>query len=334
MTERVHGTTPMTIRFAGRPCPKRTRRLTLPLLLLMTACAPAIRSTADKPLTTGEIAQLWIEPKDITSRDLFHGPGGKQNAPAAEKFKVLRFDATGNSPGYDVVDDQGREWKVKIGEEVQPEIVASRLLWAIGFHQPPMSLVGNLQLDGGRPEDTGQPARLRAEFDYKTEGNWSWHQNPFVGTRYLKGLLVANVILNNWDLKDSQNRIYLYGDSAAETRRRYVVQDLGAALGKTAWPTGTRSKIEDFESQKLVERVENGRVKFDYHARHKELFEEITPADVVWTARLLSRLTDAQWSGAFRAANYPDDISKRFIAKLKSKVQEGLALEKRAAATP
>jgi hypothetical protein len=75
-------------------------------------------------------------------------------------------------------------------------------------------------------------------------------------------------------------------------------------------------------------------VKFDYRARHKELFEEITPSDVVWTARLFARLTDAQWSDAFRAANYPDHISKRFIAKLKSKVQEGLALEKRAGATP
>jgi hypothetical protein len=306
----------------------------LPLLILFAACAPAIRNTSPKPVTAGEIAQLWVEPQDIGSRDLFHGPGGKQRVPAAETFKVLRFDVTGNSPGYDVVDSKGRKWKVKVGEEVQPEIVASRLLWAIGFHQPPTYLVGNLQLDGGRTEDSGQPARLRAEFGYKTEAEWSWHQNPYVGTRYLKGFLVANLILNNWDLKSSQNRIYVHDDAADEPRRRYVVQDLGAALGKTSWPTGTRSNIEDFESQKLVDRVENGRVRFDYHARHKELLADITPADVAWTARLFARLTDAQWSDAFRAANYPENISKRFIAKLKSKVQEGLALEKRAAAVP
>jgi hypothetical protein len=313
----------------------QTLRPPVVCLLLLTACAPAMRSTAGKPVASTELAQLWVEPDDIASRDLFYGPGGRESLPPEKfKFKVIRFDPTGNSPGYDVLDDKEREWKVKVGEEVQPEIVASRLLWAIGFHQPSMHMVGNLQLDGGRTEDAGQPARLRAEFGYKTEAEWSWHENPFVGTRYFKGLLVANLILNNWDLKDSQNRIYVDDDSSDRPRRRYVVQDLGAALGKTAWPVGTRSRIEDFERQNLIQRVENGRVTFDYHARHKELFEDITPEDVVWTARLFARLSDTHWSDAFRAARYPDNVSTRFIAKLKSKVQEGLALEKRAAVTP
>ena len=30
-----------------------------------------------------------------------------------------------------------REWSLKLGPEAQSEVVASRLLWAIGFHQPP-----------------------------------------------------------------------------------------------------------------------------------------------------------------------------------------------------
>jgi hypothetical protein len=321
-----------------RPTERHTRSSTaampiLAVLVTVAACAPAIRSTADKPLTQDALAQLWSEPADITSRDLFRGPGNENNRPAPNsRFKVIRFDGSGNSVGYDVVDGKGREWKAKVGEEVRPEIVASRLLWAIGFHQPPMFLVGNLQLEGGRAEDSGQPARLRDEHSYTTEGDWSWHQNPYVGTRQLKGLLVAQLILNNWDLKATQNRIYLL-DEGARPRRRYVVQDLGAALGKTSWPTGTRDNIVDFEGQRLLKRVENDVVTFDYHARHRELFQDITPADVVWTARLFSRLTDKQWSDAFRAANYPENLSQRFIARLKSKVEEGLALDKRARLT-
>jgi hypothetical protein len=59
------------------------------------------------------------------------------------------------------------------------------------------------------------------------------------------------------------------------------------------------------------------------------LLEGITAADVVWTCRLLDQLTDTQWDDMFRAANYDPDLRRRFILKLKSKVQEGLALAAR-----
>jgi len=46
----------------------------------------------------------------------------------------------------------------------------------------------------------------------------------------------------------------------------------------------------------------------------------------VWTVRLLDQITDAQWHDAFRAANYPPDVSARFIKKMKAKIAEGLAV--------
>lgn len=309
--------------------------LLLALLFLGSGCATTtMRSTAAKSLTSEELGELWIEPKDLPSRDLLAGPGGTDRAPDPKaQYTVTSIDATGYSPGYDAVDPQGRQWKVKLGDEVQSEIVASRVLWAIGFHQPATYFVGTLNLDGGKPEDRGRAARLRLEDGFKTESEWSWHLNPFVGTQPFKGLLVANLILNNWDLKPSQNRIYVVNEGVPGPSRRYIVQDLGASLGRTRWPTGNRNNAAAFESQRLIERVGNGVVKFDYHARHKELFKDITPADVVWTCRLLARLTDEQWKDAFRAANYPELIAQRFITKLRSKIQEGLALEKRPAVT-
>ena len=303
-------------------------------LCLLSACATPMKNTAASPLTAAELAQLWVEPTDLSSRDLFGGPGAQSAKPdPTATYKVTAVDTTGYSAGYDVVDPAGREWKVKLGNEVQPEIVASRVLWAIGFHQPAMFYVANLRLDGGKPEDNGRTARLRVEEGYKTENMWSWNENPYVGTQPFKGLLVANLVLNNWDLKASNNRIYQLAEGAPQPTRRYVVQDLGAALGRTRWPTGNRNDIEAFESQKLVDGVANGVVDFDYHARHRELFKDITPADVVWTCKLLTRLSDGQWKDAFRAANYPEPLTQRFIAKLKAKIQEGLALETRATVT-
>jgi hypothetical protein len=311
------------------------RPVSASLILCATmACAPAIRRTTAAAPPAAELAQLWAEPADMATRDVFAGPGGPKGGPVIKgKLEIKSFDPSGNSVGYTVVDAEGREWRVKVGEEAQPEIVASRLLWAIGFHQPALYFVSDVQLDGGRSEDAGRSGRFRAEFGYDTEGDWSWHQNPYVGTRELNGLLVAQLILNNWDIRDTQNRIYVLEDPSSGPRRQFVVQDLGAALGKTAWPTGTRGKIDDFEKQSLIGRVANGRIEFDYHARHKELFADITPADVVWVCRLFDRLSDQQWRDAFRAAGYPESLSARFIAKLKAKVQEGLALDRRSQTT-
>lgn len=296
-----------------------------------SGCAPAIRrTTGDGPAAPQQVAQLWMAPGSIARRDVLHGPGGRALAPRAdERFTVTEVDTTGASPGYDVVDSRGRKWKVKLGEEVQPEIVASRLLWAIGFHQPPMYYVPAVRLDGGKPEHQGKPARLRAEFGYDRDGDWSWHENPYVGTRQLNGLLVANLILNNWDIKPTQNRIYEMDDRRQRPRRRYVVQDLGASLGMTAWPTGTKNNIANFELQRLIRNVSADGVEFDYAARHTELLKGITAADVIWTCRLLDQLTDAQWNDMFRAADYDPELRRRFILKLKSKVQEGLALAAR-----
>lgn len=89
-----------------------------------------------------------------------------------------------------------------------------------------------------------------------------------------------------------------------------------------------RGNLKAFESLGFINRVEDGFVSFEYHGLHQELFDRrITPDDVVWAARLLSRLSDVQWHDAFRAGGYTPDVSTRFIAKLKSKIEDGLALE-------
>lgn len=86
---------------------------------------------------TPAIDELWEEPRDIARRDLFHGTGRVAHVPNGPTFVFVAADTTGFSPGFDVKDAAGLEWSVKSGPEAQSEVTTSRILWAIGFHQPP-----------------------------------------------------------------------------------------------------------------------------------------------------------------------------------------------------
>jgi hypothetical protein len=311
----------------------RPQRYQMILLLLaigiFSACAPAMQSTAAGPVTERQLAELWIPPSDLPSRDLFNGPGDPSLAPqdgATFRFKTL--DVLGYSGGYDVVDADGREWSVKQGPEVQSEIVASRLLWAVGYHQPPMYLVRHWRLEGGPRPGSKSAGRFRPDLpNAKKIADWSWQQNPFVGTRPFRGLVVLNLLINNWDLKSTNNKVYRVSEPGDGPALWYIVRDLGAAFGKTRrFPYGTRNNLRDFESQQFVTGVKDGRVQFDYRGRHRELLAGLTPEDVVWACELASRLTDRQLDDAFRAGGYAAAERGAFIRKLKAKIAQGLAL--------
>jgi len=320
----------------------RSRRLfsIVPLLVLATACAgqKVIKTTADDPNRIN-VGELWLEPTDLESRNLFQGPGGTTLAPdPSARYEFIRADEAGYSKGYDVRDAQGTQWSVKLGPEAQPEIVTSRVLWALGYHQPPIYLLPAWELVGAQRGTQGI-ARFRRETpNQQVAGEWSWYQNPFVTTQPFKALVVANLMLNNWDWKTSNNRIYDVTDSDGAHHRFYVVRDLGASLGKTTFPRllrwtpfrglgqGSRNDVEGFEQQAFIKGVDGQRVRFDYRGIHQRLVNTLTVDDVVFTARLMSRISDQQWSDAFRAAAYREPDQVRYIAKIKAKIREGLAL--------
>ena len=273
-------------------------------------------------LSEQQLAPLWVEPKDIASRDLFHGVGGQRMAPKeGETFRFDSKETKGHSKGYYVFGADGRKWKVKVGDEAAAEVAVSRILWAIGYHQPALYYVRDWKLSGG-PEASPGPGRFRLVSDHKSGEPWAFDDNPFVGTRELGGLIAANVLLNNWDLAASNNRIYEVGSD-----KRYVVQDLGGALGKTRWPIGSRNRIEHFEEQEFVLGVENGHVRFDFHGHRKRLVRRIPPEDVVWVSARLAQLSDRQLEDAFRGAGYSQEVTARYVRKIKSKIRQGLALK-------
>jgi hypothetical protein len=179
--------------------------------------------------------------------------------------------------------------------------------------------------------------RFRTELDdSKVTGEWSWYENPFVGTRPFAGLVVAQLLLGNWDLKTSNNKVY-ESTVGAEARRTYVVRDLGASLGKAkqSWlynlfrirdKQGSKNDLIDFEQQGFIKRVEGERIKFDYRGLDSSLVEIVSPADIVWACELLSRLPDTHWEAAFKAGGYDPDETDRYIRKIKERLAQGLAL--------
>ena len=304
-------------------------------LILSTGCVVSgkIQPIVD-PATPVDVSRLWEDPATSGERNLLYGPGGAELAPdPSTPFTFLQADNAGYSPGYDVKGPNGMEWSVKLGPEAQTEVAVSRILWALGYHQPPTYYVTRWTMTG-QQQGPQQGARFRPKLtDREVVGEWDWYANEFLETQPFKGLVVVNVMLNNWDWKTSNNKIYdIDGD------RVYVVQDLGASLGKTSYPRalswlpmrglgqGSRNDIEDFEEQGFIERVDGDRVEFVYRGIHQSLLDHLSRADVVWAAERMAVITDPQWDQIFQAAGYPEDQRRRYITKVKAKIAEGLKL--------
>ena len=290
-------------------------------------------------ISSADIAELWQEPTDLLQRDLFYGPGGATLAPPNDgTFQFVAFKTTGTNPGYDVKDASGRLWSVKLGIEAQPEVTTSRILWAMGFPQPASYFIERFTLTG---TDAGvkEIARFRTDVDqWKPAGEWSWYENPFVNTQQFRGLVVAQMVLNNWDLKTSNNRLYEATDANATPRRQYMVRDVGSSLGHskqfrlfamlgTRGMQGSKNDIEGFEQQGFIRKVEGNRVDFDYRGMNSALVNTVTVPDVIWACEQLAKIPDGHWQAAFKAGWYPQPEADRYIRKIKAKIAEGLALK-------
>ena len=299
------------------------------MVLIVAGCGGAVSRvrTAGKP-SASELAQLWVDPGPAP-RDLFWGSGGRRHAPPADAVYVLQSrDDTGFSVSYDVVGPDRMEWSAKIGPEAQTEVVVSRILWGLGYHQPPLYYLPSWTIDGGDGARRESEARFRPKLpDLKRLNDpWRWDDNPFLGTREFHGLLVVLLMLNSTDLKDENNSVYELTTPIEGASRWFLVRDLGAALGETGKLYPRRNWLEGFEKSGFITRITDDGVEFDYQGRHRSLLATITPSDVRWAAERMHRLTDRQWEEAFRAGNYAAPAAQRYIGRIEQKIAEGLSL--------
>jgi len=301
------------------------------LIAIAVACAPTVKRTASGPADA--LAELWIDPGS-NPRDLLDGPRGAMREavhPDVDgRYRILERDTRGFSITYRVRDARGREWNVKVGPESQTEVVTSRIVWAVGYHELPSYFVERwIGVDDRARGSQFGGARFRPrDVGLKSAGEWSWQQNPFVGTRPYGGLLALMLILNSTDLKNANNGLYdVVGEPREQASRWYVVKDLGASLGETGRFDPRRGNVEAFEREPFLLSRDARRLRFGYAGRHKELLQAIAADDVRWVCRRLQALTDRQWHDAFRAGGFDRDTSERYIARIHAKIDEGLRLE-------
>ena len=310
------------------------------LALYWPFCTPELRPSQPPELV--QIEELWERPLDLASRDLYYGPWGREHAPSAEvTYRFLKPKTSGVNPGMTVADAQGRKWSVKQpnhdpmrGSEGPVEVTLSRVLSAVGYHQPPVYHLASFTLTDAFGSRTEPGGRFRLDHaSLKDRGSWLWQQNPFVGTRPYQGLLVILLMFNSSDLKNSNNTLYEVARGEGRIQRWFVVRDIGMALGNTGRTRARRGNIDLFEREPFLTGLDNGTVSFNYRGWHQELIRgRITPDDVRWACELLGGLSDPQWRDAFRAGGFAAPTADRYIRRLKAKIDEGRGLSATGAA--
>ena len=286
-----------------------------------------------RPLRSVQAA-IWRSPGDVTQLDLAAGRGGPGGAPLPP-FRFLEEHLTGSQPCVSVRDARGLRWRVKWGDEVNSETLATRLAWAAGYFVEIAYFVAEGRIEGA---DALQRAaacvdeehRFRAaRFELDEEGvtkhfeehSWAWNDNPFVGTRELNGLKIVMMWLSNWDAKDvrdvargSNTAIFEYELGSGSREARYLITDWGGALGR--WGSVMRRGRWDChafaeESEAFVTGVEGELVRFGYSGqRTADIAEGIRRSDVQWLLKTIGPLGEQQIAAAVAASGgTPDEVA-------------------------
>ncbi|HEX6190182.1 MAG TPA: hypothetical protein VFZ40_19165 [Pyrinomonadaceae bacterium] len=315
---------------------RRTLVLIISLMIVSSASVFAQKKSAkpdkkDKQIPANAKRVLWTDPGNISSRDLFLGPGGAAMKPNLSRVTFVKVETGGFSTKYRVKDGSGRTWVVKVGQEARPETAAVRLAWAAGYATEVNYLVPCVTIVGApkphkKEYECANNGHANVRFEARPENvkrleEWAWKSNPFTGTKELKGLIVLMALLNNWDLKDSNNKILLV--NKAQPELHYIVSDLGATFGKTGgFLSRSRNEPEDYVKAKFVEGVNGREVKLAYSGKEQVLMQGITVDDARWIGSLLSRLSDAQLADVFRAGNFTTEEIQMLVPATRARINQ------------
>ncbi len=331
----------------------KTLRLVATALALLMLCslASGAEDKKDRQPRPAGVPVLWRAPDDLPARDLFLGPGGEEMKPDLSRVTFVKEETGGYSKKFRVKDAAGRVWVAKLGKEAQAETAAVRLVWAVGYMTEVNYLAPCVVIEGA-PDPGKDVERCQGggfsnvRFEARPEGvrrldEWKWAENPFVNTKELKGLVVMMSLLNNWDIKDTNNKIlYVPGEGERDGELRYIVSDLGATFGRVKLDAPVlwrirrnRNDPEDYAKDAFLEDVKGGQVYLFYKGKRQDLFDDIRVEEARWIAGLLSKLSERQIADAFRAANYTPEEVRTLTQAVKGRIDELVNIPARAAST-
>ena len=334
-----------------------------PAQAAFTADERKTSSTAVKPAS---ISALWHDPGEIPSLDLTFGQGGQTHAPRNDAtYSFEKEDLGGSSTKFYVKDQDGVEWLVKVGEEARGETAATRFVWAMGYFVDEDYFVPEMHVSGMAKlhrkshsihrDGTITNARLkRTEKGRKKLNTWAWADNPFRGSRELNGLRVMMALINNWDLKTVNNKVYGQKEAKAETVSaareekiseaamnygggdssanlvgdpnrngtdvRYVVSDLGASFGRTGGVSSrSKGKLKDYQKDSFIRAATPETVDFVMRTKPAGILRIFKPNYYRQRTAMADTVeniprADAKWIGAQLARLTPEQIRSAFQA--------------------
>jgi hypothetical protein len=319
------------------------------IVLLLTATVSAL--TGAKPVNelpaNGLPAKIWNDAGDVSSMNLFYGAGGKDHAPdPSGRYTFIKEAPKGKNPKFDVEDGQGIRWRVKLGDESQPETAATRLLWAAGFFVDEDYYLSEIKVTGVPRKflsDDGAVVGARLERREKKHskklGSWDWFNNPFVDTKELNALRVMMSLLNDWDVKSENNSII-----EVDGERRFIVSDVGATFGRTGG-IGRRTKgfVNDYAASTFIDNITPEYVDFVlrsrpffpmildfYHYRQltarEKVSKHIPRTHAKWLGERLAGLNEDQIRDCFRAARFSQEEVQGYTNTVRKRIAELNAL--------
>ena len=282
--------------------------------------------------------KIWEDRGPTEQLDLFWGGGSAERLPAGP-FTFVAEDLGGTNPKANVRDVNGVLWGVKWDEEAQAEVAASRLAWAMGLHVDETYYVEKATIlfpRGQRPAfqrigsfiDKQGNLKSAARFkrwvpDQKIKGEWAFDGNPFMSEDGYSVLVLMNVIMANWDAKDSNNKLLSVPEATGSTDW-YMVGDYGACFGKMGGRTShSKYRLRDFEANPPVVRSVSGdTVYLEFKGRNASAHASVPLEGARFFASRAAELTHAQVEDAFRAANANEQELRGFADAVYARIRD------------
>jgi len=296
-------------------------------------------------------AQVWRS-THIASMDLRRGPqGAGAFAPGARvTCDFVERDLSGKSPKFACRIGADDEVKVKFGGangEVYGELLATRLLWALGFGADRMYSVNVICRGCPREfagiERTGNESRFApavierkmpgAEWDGDEQPGWGWDELDLIDPRIggapraqRDALKLLAVMLQHTDSKRVQQRIVCLGVSAKKVRNTcarpfLMISDVGLTFGRANWMNANdHAAVNLVEWQRTPVWREDGRCVGNLPKSFTGTLRDpvISEAGRRFLASLLMQLSDRQLRDLFEASQVryrlrnPLDVSSGF----------------------
>jgi hypothetical protein len=315
------------------------KRSTLFALLAFTAFVAAAILTSPG-IAWAQPRKIWEDRGPIQNLDLYWGNASPDRAPVGP-FTFVKEDLGGTNPKAIVRDARGVRWGVKWDKEVQAEVAATRLAWAMGLGVEETYYVetGTIVFPGSRPtfqrigsfiDKTGR-FRSAARFERRgpelvKKGVWPFGQNPLMSQGGYSVLVLMDVVMANWDAKNANNKILSVKDSAGTTEW-YMIGDYGACFGKMGG-TFAHSKyvLKDFEKNPPVIASVSGQTAYlGYKGSNASSHASVPLEGVRFFANKAAGLSLNQVEDAFRAAHANEADLHGFAQAVYRRIQEIVA---------